>query len=112
MPAPTAASPDDTRGAASASPAATERRQHLRVPFPAEVLILWHHAPERARRHRLCNASDGGMAILAVSELPRGTTGTAIRLVPEGTELERSVAVAWSGDAGAAGLRTVGLRFF
>lgn len=90
-----------------------ERRQSDRIPFPAEMLVVWNHDMDatHACRFQMIDAGDGGFRIHCDSDLPAGMTGTVLRILPDhGRSLEQSVQVAWtkpcvSGSGFEAGLR-------
>lgn len=100
----------------NAATACDDRRRGDRVPFPSELVLLWHHDPGTTIRYRVLDVSDGpqggGMRIRSSFALTEGTTGTALRLLPNGEHVDRSIMVCWSRPAEEEGWHDVGLRFF
>ena len=92
--------------------AEADRRRSDRLPFPGEVVVLWHHDPRTPVRYRIVDAGDGGLRIATSTPLPQGMTGMAIRVLPGGEPLERPIMVSWLGQPGEHGLHEVGLRYF
>lgn len=92
-----------------------DRRAGDRVPFPSEVVLIWHHDTAQSIRYRVLDISDnsqgGGMRIRSSMPLLEGTTGMALRLLPQGVQLDRPVMVRWSRQIDEGGY-DVGLRFF
>lgn len=84
-------------GLPASSPATTavDRRHHDRVPFPAEMTLLWHHDLETPMRYRITDACDGGYRIRSSAPMLTGMTGMALRLLPEGRPLDHPVMVVW-----------------
>ena len=72
-----------------------ERRASPRVPFPAELVIAWFCAMKSPIRYRVLDASEGGFRILSNLPLFEGMTGVAVKLLPDGKPLDRTVMVAW-----------------
>jgi hypothetical protein len=89
-----------------------DRRRSDRVPFPAHLTVVWHHDLEKPVRYQVTNAGDGGFQIRSSTPLDEGTTGTALRLLPEGLALNRSIMVVWSRHDEASGGFEAGLRLF
>ena len=96
-----------------------DRRAADRVPFPGEMILLWHHDPALRHRHRVLDAGDGGYRIATSLPLLEGTTGMVLRLLPSDSASDKPqpVMVAWCCKmAGAAedggGGYEVGLRVF
>lgn len=73
-----------------------ERRADDRAPCPGEVVMFWLHDPDLSLRYRLLDVGDSGYRIRSVTPVLDGTTGVVTRLLPEGTAIDRAVAVAWS----------------
>ncbi|MHC4948691.1 MAG: hypothetical protein ACYTG1_10570 [Planctomycetota bacterium] len=93
-------------------PPAVERRESLRVPFPGEVVIRWHHDLETPVRYQVANAGDGGFRIRSSAPLVEGLTGTATKLLPGGRDLDRSVMIVWFARAIDGDGYDAGVRFF
>jgi hypothetical protein len=93
--------------------AVIDRRISDRLPFPAEMVVVWNHDMDasHASRFRMIDAGDGGYRIHCDSAPAEGTTGTVLRVLPDhGRSLEQAVQVVWVrpciGEAGfEAGLR-------
>jgi len=78
-----------------------ERRGSDRVPFPAEMILIWNHDAALRHRHRIIDAGDGGYRIATSLPLLEGTTGMVVRLLPCGTtQKPQPVMVAWCRKAG------------
>ncbi len=97
----------------AADTANAERRAGDRNEFPAEVVLLWHHQPWTTIRYQLVDMSDGGLRIRANLPFVEGSSATIVRLLPEGTRLDRSGIVVWSRHTPSAGRPAfeAGLRF-
>ena len=91
----------------------SERRDSDRLPFPAEMVLVWNHDLQTPMRYRVLDAGDGGYRIRSSLNLLEGTTGMVLRLLPSrGQQLDQPVMVAWTKAAqGEAGF-DVGLRCF
>lgn len=89
-----------------------ERRRSDRLPFPGEVVILWHHDLETMIRYRIVDAGDGGFRIVTATPILEGMTGMAVKLLPGGQQLDRPIMVGWLGEPDERGEREVGLRYF
>ncbi len=89
-----------------------ERRTSDRVPYPAELVIVWNHDLESAVRYPVLDASDRGFRIRSSMPLSAGTTGIALRLLPEGHPLDRSLVVIWTRPCPTGDGHEVGLRLF
>lgn len=72
-----------------------DRRCAPRVPYPAEMTISWHHEMPTTMRYDILDVSDTGFRIRSSTPLLQGMTGTALRLLPEGREINHAVMVAW-----------------
>lgn len=92
--------------------AVDDRREGDRVPYPAELVLAWMHDLDMSVRCRVLDAGDGGFRIRTAMPLVEGTTGIALRLLPEGHPIDRSVMVVWIGEVDEHGEREVGLRYF
>jgi len=71
-------------------------RAEPRVPFPGELLLSWLHDMNTRIRYRIVDASDHGFRIRTSLPLAEGMTGIAMKLLPEGTLIDRAVWVMWS----------------
>ena len=89
-----------------------ERRQSARTPSQCELLVLWHHDPSTTVRYAVVDLSEGGVRIRTSTPPVQGMTGIAVRMLPEGTQLNRPVMVAWAGPASNEGSFDAGLRFY
>lgn len=89
---------------------AHDLRQTTRVPCPAEVTLIWHHNPSSVIRYRVLDVSDGGLRLRSSVPLIDGTTGMVLRMLPEGTSIEKPVMVVWSHNAEQGGYE-IGLRY-
>ena len=85
-------------------------RQAPRVPCPAEITLVWHHSPGTLVRYRVLDVSDGGLRLRSSVPLLEGTTGMVMRLLPEGTAIEKPVMVVWSKPAKEGGY-AIGVRY-
>ena len=89
-----------------------DRRQMARIPFPAELVLIWHHDVNTRLRYRVRDISDGGFRIRSTTPLVKGTTGTALTLLPEGEILDMALVVVWCNEDLENGGYEVGLRRF
>src|SRR5882672_4996580 len=80
---------------AARSTSVDDRRGSDRVPFPAEVSLVWHCSFNAIHRYRMLDASNGGFRIRSAVPILEGTTGMVLRLLPKGEKIEKSVIVAW-----------------
>jgi hypothetical protein len=87
-----------------------ERRRGDRVPMPVELTLFWHHDPSCTMRYHVLDAGDGGLRLHSSTPMLEGMTGTILRLLPEGTRLDRSVTVAWCHPVEHRSGYEVGLR--
>ncbi len=85
-------------------------RQTPRVPCPTELTLVWHHNPGTVVRYRVLDVSDGGLRLRSSVPLIEGATGMVLRMLPEGTPIERPVMVVWSKPAEEGGY-ALGLRY-
>ena len=94
--------------------AGLDHRQTQRVPCPAEVTLIWHHDASHVVRYRVMDVSDGGLRLRSSVPMLEGTTGMVLRMLPEGTPIEKPVMLVWSrprnGDADIGGYE-IGLRY-
>ncbi|MHC5002748.1 MAG: PilZ domain-containing protein [Planctomycetota bacterium] len=88
----------------------SDRRRGDRLPLPAEITLFWHHDPDCTMRYRVLDASDGGFRLRSTTPMLEGMTGTVLRLLPEGTPVDRSVCIAWCRPDEPQGGYQVGLR--
>jgi hypothetical protein len=109
-------------------PSLLERRDSDRVPFPAELVLVWNHDLHTPMRYRVIDAGDGGYRIRTSTPLIEGMTGMVIRMLPsqKGVRLDQPVMVVWThpvrqapgrdskGDSGrdSSGDYEAGLRCF
>jgi hypothetical protein len=61
-------------------------------------------------RYRAHDAGDGGFRVSSSTPMLEGATGTVLRLLPEGTPVNRCVAVAWCRRDERRGGYELGLR--
>lgn len=96
------------------APELEERRNSDRLPFPAEMVLVWNHDLDTPMRYRVLDAGDGGYRIRTSSPLVDGMTGMVIRLLPgKGTRLDQAVMVAWvHATDDESGQYEAGLRCF
>lgn len=89
----------------------SERRDGDRLPFPAELVLVWNHDLDHPIRFRVIDAGDGGYRIRSSLPVIEGMTGMVLRLLPSrGQQLDQPVMVVWShpgedGDGFEVGLR-------
>ncbi|MCA9297193.1 MAG: hypothetical protein KC983_11765 [Phycisphaerales bacterium] len=89
----------------------TDRRCEDRMPCPTELTIVWHHDLDAPGRYRLMNVSDRGLAIQSSLPMVTGMTGMALRLLPEGTPIDRPVMVRWVHPMPGSTSFDIGLSF-
>jgi hypothetical protein len=90
-----------------------ERRDSDRLPFPAEMVLVWNHDLQNALRYRVLDAGDGGYRIRSSLILLEGTTGMVLRLLPSrGQQLDQPVMVVWTRPAQGEPGFDIGLRCF
>lgn len=88
-----------------------DRRRSDRLPFPAEMVMVWNYDLNTTMRYRVIDAGDGGYRIHSSLPMLVGTTGMVLRLLPSrGQQLDQPVMVAWTrarpnGDGYDIGLR-------
>src|SRR5688500_1868184 len=81
----------------AAAKSASNRRESDRLPFPAEMVLVWNHDLETIVRYHVIDAGDGGYRVRSSLPLLEGTTGMVLRLLPSrGQQLDQPVMVAWS----------------
>lgn len=77
-----------------------DRRDSDRLPFPAEMVLVWNHDLSTPIRFRVIDAGDGGYRVHSAFPILEGTTGMVLRLLPgRGQPLDQPVMVAWSRQA-------------
>lgn len=91
---------------------ATCRRSGDRLPYPAELILIWNHDPATRIRYRVLDAGDGGCRIHTSLPLIEGMTGMALKLLPEGNAINRPIMVVWNGRSQDDDGHEAGLRFF
>ena len=97
----------------SAIEACLDRRESDRLPFPAEMVIVWNHDLGTSLRFRVLDAGDGGYRIRTSVPVLEGTTGMVLRMLPgRGQPLDQPVMVAWIRPSDDAAGFDVGLRCF
>jgi hypothetical protein len=79
-----------------------ERRRATRTAVEAELVVRWHHDPETPVRYPVLDLGDGGARILSTTPLRRGLSGTAVKLLPQGTTIHRMCTVSWTRPPPAA----------
>jgi hypothetical protein len=79
--------------------AARDSRREARVPFPAELLVRWFSDLKTQVRYRIIDASEHGFRLRTSLPLPEGMTGIAVKLLPDGRMLEKTIVVVWSREA-------------
>jgi len=90
-----------------------DRRISDRVPFPAELLLVWNHSLQLPMRYQVMDAGDGGYRIATCLPLLEGTTGMVLRLLPSrGKPLDQPVMVAWTRERTEGPGYETGLRTF
>jgi hypothetical protein len=106
-------SPGTTDLAAPSATSTDDRRVSDRLPFPAEMLLVWNHSLQLPIRYRVIDAGDGGYRIASSLPLMEGTTGMVLRLLPSrGKPMDQPVMVAWVRDAEDGDGYEIGLRCF
>jgi hypothetical protein len=89
-----------------------ERRRGDRLPYPAEIVLVWHHDLDHPGRYQVLNAGDGGFRISTMAPMTEGMTGMAMMLLPEGKSINRSVMVAWTRPTETGEGFVAGVRYF
>lgn len=102
---------DGTQARVSGQRISTERRHSPRVAFPAELVVRWHHEQELSIRYEVIDSSEGGFRIRSSMPMLEGMTGIALKLLPEGTPVNRTVMIVWIGPSTASGGSEFGLNF-
>jgi hypothetical protein len=72
-----------------------ERRGSARAAASGELTMAWSHDRQNTMRYQLIDVGDGGMRIQSTVPILTGTIGTALRLLPEGEQLDQPVMVVW-----------------
>ena len=102
---------DGTHARVSGQPTSAERRQSERVAFPAELVVKWHHELETPIRYEVIDSSEGGFRIRSSMPMLEGMTGFALKLLPEGTPVNRTVMIVWTGPSASGEGSEFGLNF-
>ncbi len=102
---------DGTQARVSGQPMLAERRRSQRDAFPAELVVKWHHEPEMPIRYEVIDSSEGGFRIRSSMPMLEGMTGIALKLLPEGTRVNRTVMIIWVGPCATGGGSEFGLNF-
>jgi len=89
---------------------ANDHRAAPRVPCPSEVTLIWHHNPTVVVRYRIVDVSDGGLRVRSSVPMLEGTTGMLMRMLPEGTPIDKPVMIVWSKPSQTGGYE-LGLRY-
>lgn len=90
-----------------------DRRDSDRLPFPAEMVLVWNHDLQTPMRYPVSDAGDGGYRIHTSLPVLEGTTGMVLRLLPgRGRPLDQPVMVAWIKPTELCAGYDVGLRCF
>jgi len=90
-----------------------DRRESDRLPFPAEMVLVWNHDLSTPIRYRVVDAGDGGYRVQSAIPMLEGTTGMVLRLLPgRGQPLDQPVMVAWSRRSPNRDVYEIGLRCF
>ncbi|MHC4101328.1 MAG: PilZ domain-containing protein [Planctomycetota bacterium] len=92
-------------------PPASERRRAARTRVQAELVVRWHHDPDTPVRLPVLDIGEGGARILCATPLRKGTSGTAVKLLPRGETIHRMCTVLWSRPQQDGGPFEIGLRF-
>lgn len=93
--------------------AETDRRVSDRLPFPGELIVIWHHDLDTPIRYRVIDAGDGGYRLRSSIPVLEGTTGIARLFLPDGKPLNDSVMVVWTRAVNdGSGDQEIGLRVF
>lgn len=91
----------------------SDRRISDRLPFPAEMVLVWNYDLNTPLRYSVIDAGDGGYRIHTSLPVTAGTTGMVLRLLPGfGQSLDQPVMVAWVRPVEEAQGFDVGLRCF
>lgn len=102
---------DGTQARVSGQSMLTERRRSQREVFPAELVVKWHHEQEILIRYEVIDSSEGGFRIRSSMPMLEGMTGIALKLLPEGTRVNRTVMIVWTGLSTSGGSSEFGLNF-
>lgn len=102
---------DGTHARVSGQQVSAERRHSQRVAFPAELVVRWHHEQELSIRYEVIDSSEGGFRIRSSMPMLEGMTGIALKLLPEGTPVNRTVMIVWIGPSTSDGSSEFGLNF-
>ncbi|MEM7228740.1 MAG: PilZ domain-containing protein [Planctomycetota bacterium] len=88
-----------------------ERRSETRLPFTTELTIVWHHDLDSMGRYSVIDVSEHGLRVRSRLPMVKGMTGMALRLLPEGTPLDRTVMVRWVRKVDDGSGYDIGLSF-
>ena len=102
---------DRTLARADGQPLSAERRRSQRVAFPAELVVRWHHEPDLPIRYEVIDASDGGFRIRSTLPMLEGMIGKALKLLPEGKPVNKTVMIVWTGPSTSGEGSEFGLNF-
>lgn len=102
---------DGTQARVSGQSMLAERRQSQRDEFPAELVVKWHHEPEFPVRYEVIDSSEGGFRIRSSMPMLEGMTGIALNLLPEGTPVNRTVMIIWTGPCASGAGSEFGINF-
>jgi hypothetical protein len=89
---------DDLRSLrkAMAQALAEDRRDRGRMAIVTDVLVRWHHDPNKQVRYETLDLSEGGMRIRSSCALLEGMTGRVRLSLPDSPTIDRPAMVAWS----------------
>ncbi len=89
---------DDLRSLrkAMAQSMAEDRRDRGRMAIKTDVLVRWHHDPQRQFRYETLDISEGGIRISSSCALLEGMTGRIRLSLPDAPTIDRPAMVAWS----------------
>ncbi|MCZ6836648.1 MAG: PilZ domain-containing protein [Planctomycetota bacterium] len=85
------------------------RRTH--ASSHTELIVLWHHDSEMPVRYRIIDSSRGGFCLRSSVPMKTGMTGHAVRLLPQGTTMEKPIMIVWAKPARDGHGYELGLRF-
>ncbi len=94
------------------APDGLERRTLRRTSSPAELVLIWHHDPQTPIRYQVIDAHENGVRIRTTVPMVEGMVGRALKMIPQGRSVDRSVMVVWVGPRNASGEHEAGLRYF
>lgn len=88
-----------------------DRRRSTRSAVRAELVVRWHHDPDTPIRYPVLDVGEGGCRIHTATPLLKGMSGTAVKLLPKGTRLNRMCTVSWVRSLEESRVFEIGLRF-